>query len=67
MLFVAASAFALLFAGGFAVILTPGRSHLLKWPGVLFLSLLGWRFVHFFPEVWQNVTTTSLLCYSSRF
>jgi hypothetical protein len=53
-LFVAATALAVLFAGGFAVILAPDRSHLLKWPGVVFLSLLGWRFAHFFPQVWQN-------------
>jgi hypothetical protein len=53
-LFVAATAFAVLFAGGMAVILAPDRSHLLKWPGVVFLTLLGWRFVHFFPQVWQN-------------
>jgi len=53
-LLVAGGAIVLLFAGGFAVILAPDRSHLLKWPGVLFLSLLGWRFVHFFPQVWQN-------------
>jgi hypothetical protein len=53
-LFVAATTFAVLFAGGLAVILAPDRSHLLKWPGVVFLSLLGWRFAHFFPQVWQN-------------
>jgi len=53
-LFVSATTFAVLLAGGFAVILTPDRSNVLKWPGVLFLSLLCWKFVHFFPQVWQN-------------
>jgi len=53
-LFVSAT-FAILLAGGFAVILAPHRSNLLKWPGVLFRSLLCWRFVHFFPQVWQKV------------
>lgn len=53
-LFAAATLVAVLIAGGLSANLAPHDLGALKWPGVICIGLLGWRAVHFFPEVWQN-------------
>jgi hypothetical protein len=57
-LFVAATlgalAIGVLYSGVFAITLAPTRAGNLKWPGIAAFALIGWRFVHFFPQVWQN-------------
>ena len=54
LLFAVATAIGMLVAGGLAVNLAPHGARWLKWPGVICMGLLGWRMVHFFPQVWQN-------------